>query len=128
LYLSIIFLASILIDLDHIPIYFFKTKDLHPIRFLEWHKRNKNEWKKLSKKERLKYKEPHLILHGLEFIFVLLILSLFSTIFLCILIGVLFHLVLDFIVLIYEREHPALKTSQIWLWQRNKNRKEFKFT
>jgi hypothetical protein len=55
----------------------------------------------------------------------LALLSFLHIFFFWILLGVILHLILDFVVLIYEKEHLSIKTSQIWLWQRNKNKKEF---
>jgi len=121
----IVFLSSVFIDLDHVLIYFLKTKNLHPFKFYSWSLVRKEIWKKLSSKEKEDFKRPHFILHGVEAVFVLILLSYLHVFFFWILLGVLFHLILDFIVLFYEREHLSIKTSQIWLWQRNKNRKEF---
>ncbi len=121
----VVFLSSIFIDLDHVLIYFIKTKNLHPFKFYNWSLVRKEIWNKLSSKEKEDFKRPHFILHGLEAVLILILLSYLHVFFFWILLGVLLHLILDFIVLFYEREHLAIKTSQIWLWQRNKNRKEF---
>ena len=121
----IVFLSSVFIDLDHVLIYFLKTKNLHPLKFYNWSLVRKEIWKKLSSKEKEDFKRPQFILHGVEAVLVLILLSSLHVFFFWILLGVLFHLMLDFIVLFYEQEHLSVKTSQIWLWQRNKNRKEF---
>jgi len=121
----IVFLSAIFIDLDHVLIYVLKTKNINPIKFYTWSFAKKDCWNKLTKDEKKEFALPHFILHGIEFILVLVVLSLAHSFFYWILLGVLFHLFLDFIVLIYDREEISIKTSQIWLWQRNKNRKEF---
>ena len=121
----IVFLSSVFIDLDHVLIYFLKTKNLNPQKFYSWSITKKNIWSSLCKEEKKNLKRPHFILHGIEFILLLSILSYFYTFFFWILLGVILHLVQDLFILFYEREHISIKTSQIWLWQRNKNRKEF---
>lgn len=121
----IVFSASIFIDLDHAWLYFLDTKDINPSKFWEYSCRKRAYWRSLSKEDRNSYKKPHFIFHGIEFIIILILLSFLFSIFLWILIGFLFHLFLDYIVLIYEKEHLSIKTSQLWLWQRNKNKKKF---
>ena len=121
----IIFLSAIFIDLDHVLIYFLETKDINPYKFSEWTIKRDAHYKSLSKSERKKLKLPHFIFHGIEFVVVLVLLILVHNLFLWILFGVIFHLILDFIHLFYEGiTHYSIKTSQIWLWQRNKNKKK----
>jgi hypothetical protein len=121
----IIFLSSVFIDLDHVLIYFIKTKNLNPRKFYSWSIDRKAVWMNLTLSQKSIFKRPQFLLHGIEFILILILLSFLHQFFFWILLGVLFHLFLDFLVLIYEREHCSIKASQIWLWQRNKNRKEF---
>lgn len=121
----VVFLASIFIDLDHVLIYFLKTRNLHPLKFYNWSLVRKEIWSKLSSNEKEDFRRPHFILHGIEAVVILSFLSFLHEFFFWVLLGVLFHLILDFIILFYEREHVSIKTSQIWLWQRNKNRKDF---
>ncbi len=121
----VILLSSVFIDLDHVLIYFLKTKNLNPWKFYSWSMIKRRAWFSLPLKERKKYGCPHFILHGLEFVLIIAFLSLFHIIFFWILWGIILHLILDFIELINRREHLSCKASQIWLWQRNKNRKKF---
>jgi len=89
--LTIIFLSSILIDFDHILYY------------------AKNNFKTF--RADFKNKTPHLyIFHTLEFILLLIALSLFSEIFIFILIGCFFHISLD--ILIYLKKY---KRKFFWL-------------
>ena len=120
----IVFLASVFIDLDHVLLYFIKTKNLHPWKFYSWSMNRRNAWLKMSFNKKEKSKRPHFILHGVEFIIILSFLSVIHSFFLWILLGVSFHLLLDIIELLYRKDHLSVKISQIWLWQRNKNRKE----
>jgi len=121
----IIFLSSVFIDLDHVLIYVIKTKNINPCKFYSWSMKRKKAWELTSFEKKEEFRKPNFIFHGVEFILLLIISSFLNSFFLWILMGILLHLVLDFIMLVYEREHLSIKTSQIWLWQRNKNRKEF---
>lgn len=121
----VIFLAAIFIDLDHAARYSLITKNINPIKFLKWSTKRKEEWENLINEEKSKYKKPHFIFHGVEFLLIIVFFSFLHKFFLWILIGVSFHLFLDLIFLIYKKEHLSIKTSQIWLWQKNKNKKEF---
>ena len=123
----IIFLASILIDLDHILIYTLKKKDINPLRFWNWSKSEAKKYGEMPEAERENIKKSHFIFHGIEFILLISILAFFIEIFKFILIGFLFHLILDYIVIIYEKEHFAIKSSQIWLWSRNKKKQSISF-
>jgi hypothetical protein len=121
----VIFLTSIFMDLDHVLLYYLDTKNLNPSKFMNYSRKRKECWRNISENESNLYKKPHFILHGMEFLLLLLIFSFLHVFFLWILIGILIHLFFDLFVLIYEKEHISIKTSQIWLWQRNKNKKKF---
>ncbi len=121
----ITFMASVFIDMDHVLLYFLKTKNLNPWKFYSWSLKRKDHYIKLNFSERKQLKAPHFIFHGIEFVILISFLSFLHPFFFWILLGILLHLILDFLALISEKEHLAIKLSQIWLWQRNKNRKEF---
>jgi len=121
----IVFLASVFIDLDHVLFYFLKTKNLNPWKFYNWSMTRRKEWLKLTNEERKIYKFPYFVLHGIELIIVLVALSYLHIFFFWILLGILLHFILDISELAHNKFHISYKTSQIWLWQRNKNRKEF---
>ncbi|MEM3405611.1 MAG: hypothetical protein QW117_01415 [Candidatus Pacearchaeota archaeon] len=86
----IIFLSSVLIDIDHYFIYVYRKKDFSLLNSWRWHMMlNKNE------KERNK-EIPFLhIFHTFEFILLTFILSFFFKIFLWIFFGLIFHSFLD---------------------------------
>jgi hypothetical protein len=121
----IVFLSSVFIDLDHVLIYFLKTKNLNPYKFYNWSMKRKKAWSCINAEKKNEFLKPHFILHGIEFLALVLILSFFHNFFFWIFLGVSFHLALDFVVIFYEKEHLSIKLSQIWLWQRNKNKKEY---
>ncbi|VVB78729.1 Uncharacterised protein [uncultured archaeon] len=89
---SLIFVSSFLIDFDHYMWYVNKKKDFSL----------KNSYYYL-KKVRLN-KPVMMIFHTIEFLFLVLLLSFLWNGFLFILIGMLFHSVLDIIQMAYEGE------------------------
>ena len=89
---TVIFLSSFLIDFDHYAWYVIKKKDFSL--------RNAYYFLKGLEKE----KPVMMIFHTFEFILLILILSLFYDFFLFILIGMLFHSLLDVIDLKYNKE------------------------
>jgi hypothetical protein len=84
---SVIFLSSFLIDFDHYLWYVFKKKDLSLRRAYFY----------LKSLGRKKHKKHLMIFHTLEFILIIGVLSLFFPIFFFLLIGILFHSLLDII-------------------------------
>ncbi len=99
---SIIFLASVLIDVDHYIFYIFTKKDLSLKNAYNWFVKKNKKFMKLSYKERLKIVKPiPCIFHGIELTIILIFLSFISNIFIFILLGILFHQFLDFINAIY---------------------------
>ena len=119
---AIVFISSVMIDLDHYVLYVIKERKIHPKKFWDHSMKRRDTWRSFSKKEKKLHKEPHFILHGLETIFILIILSYFLDIFFWIFLGLSFHIFLDILERIYSSEHLSTKSSQIWLWQRNKKR------
>ena len=88
---SLIFLASVLIDFDHYIWYVQRKKDYSLKKSYIWLKKN------------LHFKKPKpvmMIFHTIECIILIGILSFYFNIFLFILIGMLFHSILDVIDLI----------------------------
>lgn len=123
----VIFLSSIFIDLDHVLLYYLENKNLNPKNFFNWSDKKNLLWKSLEQEEKKKFKSPQYLLHGVEFILLLSVLSIKYVLFFWILLGILLHLLLDFFDLFYKREHHhfSLKFSQIWVWHRNKGKKSF---
>ncbi len=120
----VIWLSSIFIDLDHAVRYSIKTKNFNPIKFWKWSIIEGNARKNLDYS---KYKFPIFFLHGIEFILILILLSFLNKVFLFILIGVLFHLFLDYIDLIIKHEPLLMKLSLVGVLITNKNKKDFNF-
>ncbi|GAH03477.1 unnamed protein product [marine sediment metagenome] len=121
----IIILSSVLIDVDHYIYYVYNKKDWSLKNAYNWHiERGKKE--RLLKKERLKYKEIILIFHGIEYLSLLIILSIIHKFFLWILIGTIIHMVFDFIEDLNHKNPLYFKLSQIYNFITNKNKKELK--
>ncbi|MDO8516830.1 MAG: hypothetical protein Q7S33_01785 [Nanoarchaeota archaeon] len=122
----IVFLAAVFIDLDHYFRYIIKTKNFNFIKFMKLSYIEGKKLRNLSKNEKLQYKMPHFLFHGIEFFLIILILSFFNSIFFWILIGITFHMILDFIDMYYHKDPFSVKLSQIYVFIKNKNKKELK--
>jgi len=123
----IIFLSSFLIDADHYFYYIFKKKDINFFRARNWFMKKRNLWRKMPKEEKRKYKLSIIIFHGIEFLIIILILAQFYNIFYFMLVGIIIHLVLDWIEMIYIHHPLYHKLSQIYTLIKNKNKKDFVF-
>ncbi len=122
----IFILASFLIDVDHYFNYIWRKKDLSLKKAYNFFLRKKQKWKKLSYKKKNKLKIDILIFHGIEFLFVLAVLSFFYPIFFFVFLGVLIHLSMDYYEIIFEKHPLYIKLSQIYLLISNRNKKELK--
>lgn len=122
---TIIFLSAFLIDFDHYVGYVLQRRKTNLRNALKWMYAASRKWHMLSKKQQSKYKITPMFFHGIEFIILLTLLSLANKIFLFILIGVSFHLILDWSYAIYKRELIYPKTSIIYTLVKNKNKKLF---
>ena len=120
----IIFFSSFMIDFDHYIYYVFEKKNFHPGHSVRWFLEFRRKWSKLTKEERKGHRQPILIFHGLEFGALLFFLSLVNRLFFFLFLGMIIHMVLDWIDLIYEDRPIFLKISQIYVWQTNKNKKK----
>lgn len=114
---SLIWLSSIFIDLDHAVRFTIKTGSINPIKFLEWSYGEHKRWKNLKNKNQ--YKLPFFACHGIEFIAMLAILTIFTSWAKYVLIGALFHLILDYMHLIKHKRVLMSKMSQVWVLIRN---------
>ncbi len=125
LFLFILWLSTwFLIDLDH-PIYFtIKYRSLNPVRFWQEFKMRKAWLKTLSLSKKRRYKSGIIIFHGIEFLIVLAILSRIFVIFSYILIGFVFHLLLDCIQLYKGKLDILTKVSLIYTLITNKKKRE----
>jgi len=122
--MMVIFLAAVLIDIDHYFFYIFKNKNLNPWKAYRWFVDRHEKIRKMKPEERSRYKEAIIIFHGLEFYIPLIIISLFSRTALLILIGVIFHVLLDMFDGAMSDSPVYPKISQIYSAITNKNRKE----
>lgn len=124
----IVFLASILIDADHWIYYAFKKKDLSIENAYYWFISRDKKFKNMAKEKRkehwAEHKSPVMIFHGIEFWAILLILSLYSEIFLFMLFGIALHIIFDYIDLCRKNIPFYTKFSQVYVLIKNKNKKE----
>ncbi|KKM15808.1 hypothetical protein LCGC14_1692260 [marine sediment metagenome] len=124
---TLIFLSSFLIDVDHYFYYVYHKRDISLKNAYRWFIRRIEKLDRLSEKEQQKYKRIFLIFHGIEFWAILIFFSFFHSFFLWILLGITVHIVLDIIDERKDRELVIGKVSQIYVYIKNKNKKEFKF-
>lgn len=116
----IIFLSSVLIDVDHHIYYILKKKNISLKNSYNWFLKQRKKYLKLNRTQKKNIQTPIFIFHGIEFILLLILLSFLNKFFLWILIGVLFHIVFDLIELIYIKGIILTKVSQIYVLRRNK--------
>ena len=91
----IIFLSSFLIDLDHYiggTIYFHET---NPLKIIPKLYRFHHVWVSLPQREKERYKVMIMPFHGIEALTILFLLSFINKIFILILVGFTFHLIID---------------------------------
>ena len=122
----IIFLSSVLIDIDHYLIYIYQTKNLSLQKAFNWAISEGKKWCKLSKQEKRKYKMRIFLFHGIEFLVLLALLAKFHIFFFWVIIGFLIHMTADMIDLKQKGFPLYAKISPILVWQKNKNKKELK--
>lgn len=119
----IIFLSSWLIDFDHYIWYVFEMKDKNSLHAIKWYIKSIPKWRKLSHLERNKFKRGIFIFHGVGFWLILGILSFYNKIFIWILIGILIHMIADWIDLLKKGEPLYNKILPLYVIKRNKNKK-----
>jgi len=123
LQVSIVFLSSFLIDVDHYLYYVFRKKDLSLRRSYSWFIKMAEKYKKQTLKQKQNSKKSPAYLHGLEIILILYLLGYFiSNLFYFVAIGFLFHLILDYIEE-YSFGLPFYKYSVIHQFIRSKKLK-----
>jgi hypothetical protein len=97
----LVFFGTFFIDFDHYLWYISKKRDLNL----------RNSYNFLKNFER--YKKHLMVFHTIEFLILVVILAYFFNPFLFILIGILFHSILDLIYLGYERRIDCREFSII---------------
>jgi hypothetical protein len=118
----IIFLSSVLIDIDHYLYYVFKKRDWSLSKACRLFENEEEKLKKLSFNAKLNHKIIPVVFHGVEFMGILILLSFSSEIFFFVLIGFIFHMFLDYAVIIRYHYPLYIKFSQIYLMARNRKR------
>jgi len=121
---SIIFLSSVLVDFDHYLYYVIKKKDFSLRNAYKLFLRQMKLIRRLSYEEKRKYPYGIILFHGVECWVILLLLVFINKIFLYVLIGVLIHMIFDFIDL-YQNNMPSYhKLSQIYVHIKNQKIKK----
>ena len=102
---GIIFLSSILIDVDHYLYFVFKKRNLSLKKAYFYFIEKKKKLEKMSLKEKRKNYNGFYFLHGLEFLLLVFFLGYFiSEIFYFILIGLMLHFFLDYSEMIIDKK------------------------
>ena len=120
-----IFLASILIDLDHYLRYSLLKKKTNIKDFWNWSMKQTKKYHSMSKKQKKQYTLPIFIFHSIEFWAIIIFLSFVNEFFLWILIGIAIHMIADTISLIIENDPLDMKFSIIYNYIISKNKKTF---
>lgn len=123
----LIFFASVFIDFDHYLWFVIKKKDFSLKKAYKWFKEKKKKYLSLNLKERQEYKKTFLIFHGIEALLIVFLLAYLNKLFLYVLIGMVFHLVLDYIEFISIKEPLYSKISQTAVLIKNKGKKDVDF-
>lgn len=117
----IVFLASVLIDMDHYSYYIIKKRNWNLKKAQDFFKESRR-LKELLVSNRKKYEDPLLIFHGIEFWILLILFSFINRIFFWIFLGSIFHMLFDFIDLAGSKIPFYTKISQLYTWRKNKNK------
>ena len=94
----ILFLSSFLIDVDHYLYYVIIKKRFSLKSSYNWHKIRRDKFLQLSFKERKKHRKCILILHGIEPILILFLLSKFLPLLIYVALGFIIHIIEDLII------------------------------
>jgi len=120
----LVFFSSFLIDVDHYFYGIYKKRTLSLGKIYSFFLKHRDKWKKLSYEQKKKVKFPMLIFHGAEFMLIVFLLSFKFGIFYFIFLGSLFHLFIDYIEIISEKDPLYVKASVLYVYLSNKNKKE----
>ena len=117
----LIILSTFFIDTDHYLFYVYRKKDLNLRRAYNFFVERSKKRRLMSIEEKKNIKYEILIFHGIEFGLILSLLTMFFGFFAYILIGVMFHIFLDWIELIIYNSPIYFKFSQTYTFIKNKN-------
>lgn len=124
---TIIYAASILIDIDHYFWYAKETKDKNPLNAIRWYVSHGSRWKEMPEKKRREYKRGAYIFHNWVCWTILIVLGyVVNPIFYLVLVGFAIHIVPDLIVLAYEGGPIMQKISMGYILKRNKGKKSIR--
>jgi len=102
----LIILSTVLIDVDHYLYYVYKKNDLSLKNAYNWYIKNGKKYHTLPKDKQKNIYFGICFLHGIEAIIILFAFSFYFTFLLFIIIGFIFHQLLDLIELINKRISP----------------------
>ena len=122
----IIWLASFLIDVDHYLYFVGKKKKISLQQARKFFFEYRAAWLKLDKKEKIKYKKPIFLFHGIECWIILTLISLAYSIVWFVLFGFAIHMTLDYFELLHYKFPLYSKTSQLMVFALNKNKLNFR--
>lgn len=109
-----IIIGSFLIDLDHYLWYVYKFKNFNFIKAYKFYLKINKE------KSFAKQKKCIIIFHSVEFLILMVILSFYSKIMFIILIGLLYHYVLDIIHVLFIMKGTWAVYSIIWWFMKHR--------
>lgn len=125
--LVILFLSSVLIDVDHYLYFAFKNKSISLKNAYFWFIDFRAHLEKFKKKNKGKnIKAPFCIFHTIEFHVLILLLSLFFPILLYVLSGILFHSLVDIVDLV-SRKSLYLREYSLILFFKRRNRANWRY-
>jgi len=122
----IIFLSSFLIDIDHYLYYVYKKKDFSLRRAYRWFIKNKDLFNRMNKKQKDKFYHGLCFLHGFEAVILLSVAWIFlypNNLALFIILGFVFHQILDAINLYNARRDYDKILSFIYSVQKSRDKK-----
>ena len=93
--LSLLFLSSVLIDVDHYLFYIYERRGFNLIRAYDYFIIHKKKWEKFGKCVNYNFPPSFFIFHGLEVLLLLFVLSFFFKPLYFVFVGFSFHLLLD---------------------------------
>jgi hypothetical protein len=121
---TVIFLSSFLIDIDHYAYYVITKKEQSLRKAYNYFIEARKKFISFSQKEKKKYRRPLMVFHGIEFLAILIALSIFNNFFLWVLIGIAIHMILDFSEMYFMKEPFYIKFSQFYVYITNKQKEK----
>jgi len=121
----VIFVSSVLIDIDHYLSYAITNNDLNFVRMCKYQEKRMKVWEGLSRKQKRYSKHDIIIFHGIEFFLLVAAIALFYELARFILIGISIHMILDFIDLYFSEAPFYVKSSQLYLYFKDKDKKSY---